>query len=316
MSKVSVIIPNYNCASCLHKAISSCLIQKYLHEIIVVDDHSTDNSWETLLELQNLHPTILKIYKNKEKGGNYARNMGFEKSSGDYIQWLDADDYLLEHKFENQISLFQQYTNTDIVYSDWYMDFYDEQKIITSREQQQKSDYKDFTLEILADNWSVPANYLLSRTMAAKLHKHEAWNVKRQIAQDREYFTIAALLGAKFRYCKGYFCVYNRWSNNQVSAMNFNKRLEHQIELELKFREIIIKNKYPKNIEKKYLSILNAHTLNACYYNPKLTIAINFSFFNIFWQKIHWKKRPFIPFIYIWQHLKYFYSLFFNKNYH
>lgn len=305
MPKVSVIIPNYNCSRWLPKVIETCLIQKFLYEIIIVDDFSTDNSWTVLKNLQKQNPEKIKIYKNTQKGGNNARNYGFSKSSGDYIQWLDADDFLLAGKFENQIKKFEENPEIDIVYSDWYMHFYENNTFI-KRIEHKKSEYRDFTFEILADNWSMSANYLLNKKIAQKLHDIKAWNPQTIVAQDREYFTMAALLGAKFAYTSGFFSVYNIWNKNSVSAMNFQKRLFYQLQLEQKFRHKIIENNYPKKTEKKYLSVLNAHALNACFYNPKLTILNKFSFFNIFWKKIHWKKRPFIPIIYIWQHIKFF----------
>ncbi len=304
MPKISVIIPNYNCAQWLKRTVESCVIQKYLHEIIIVDDHSQDDSWELMQALHKQYPDILHIYKNTKKGANYARNLGFEKSSGNYIQWLDADDYLLKGKFENQINTFAHQANADIVYSDWYMDFYDKNLQFVNRESHKSCDYQDFTLEILMDNWLMSSSYLLRRATAERLHNLQAWYPDRKVAQDREYFTIAALTGAKFKYCKGYFCVYNRWSTNQISAINFNLRLKYQLQLELKFRNIIVNNNYDKKTKRLYLSILNAHTMNACFYNRSLTIIKPFSFFNIYWAKIHWKKRLFIPFIYIWQHIK------------
>ncbi len=306
MNKVSIIIPNYNCAQWLPKVIESCLIQKHLHEIIVVDDQSTDNSWEILIKLQNQHPEYLKIYKNPQKGGNNARNYGFEKSSGDFIQWLDADDFLLEGKFEKQIQKFQENTDTDVVYSDWYMDFYEHNKLI-KREEKKKAQYADFTYEILSDNWSVPANYLFKRTIAEILHQIKAWNPNTKVGQDREYVTMAALLGAKFSYTKGFFTVYNIWHKNSVSAMDFKLRLKYQMNLELRFRNTILKNNYPPKIKRRYLALLNAHILNASFYNPAIHIPYTFSIFNVNWKIIHWKKRPFIPFIYLWQYFKFYF---------
>jgi glycosyltransferase involved in cell wall biosynthesis len=304
---VTVIIPNYNCSKWLPKVIESCLIQQHLHEIIVVDDKSEDDSWEVLEKLKEQSPGIIKIYRNPKKGGNQARNFGFSKSSGDFIQWLDADDFLLEGKFENQIRKFRDNPKADIVYSDWYMDFYEDSTTCIRREEQKKAPYPDFTFEILADNWSVPANYLLKRSIAEKLHHLPGWQPETKVAQDREYFTMAALLGAEFVYAEGFYCIYNRWNANSVSSMQFKKRLKFQLELEQKFRKKIIEKNYPKKQEKQYLSLLNAHSMNACFYNPKLTVLNSFSFFNIHWKKIHWKKRPFIPLIYIWQHLKFFF---------
>ncbi len=307
MHKVSVIIPNYNCAKWLPKVIESCLIQQYLHEIIIVDDYSSDNSWQILKNLQKKHPDIIKIYRNPRKGGNNARNFGFTKSSGNYIQWLDADDFLIEGKFEAQINKFIESPKTDVVYSDWYMDFYENKKLI-KREERKKAEYNDFTYQILADNWLANNAYLFKRRLTQKLHDIKAWNPNTKVGQDREYITLAALSGAKFSYTAGFFSVYNRWNINSVSSMDFKKRLEYQLVLEQTFRQKIIQNNYSQKQKRKYLSLLNAHTMNACFYNPKLTILSTFSFFNINWKIIHWKKRPFIPFIYFWQHLKYFFN--------
>jgi len=301
---VSVIIPNYNCAPWLPKVVKTCIIQDFLHEIIIVDDHSTDNSWAVLQNLQEKHPDLIKIYKNPQKGGNNARNYGFSKSSGKFIQWLDADDFLLEGKFKNQLKVFEEKPETDIVYSDWYLDFYENNTSFIDRKNYIYDHYNDFLFEILSDNWSANNSYLYKRKITELLHQINAWNPETVVAQDREYITLAALNNARFSYAPGYYCIYNRWNSNSVSSISFGERLKHQINLEYSFRQIVCKNKYPPKKQRKYLALLNAHTLNACYYYPKLTILNKFSIFNVNWKIIHWKKRAFIPFIYIWQHIK------------
>ena len=97
---VSIIIPNYNNVKWLGDCLESCLLQKgeFKLEIIVVDDQSTDESWGILQNYQSEYPLQVFIYKNPEKGGNQARQYGFSKSNGNYIQWLDSDDQLLEGK--------------------------------------------------------------------------------------------------------------------------------------------------------------------------------------------------------------------------
>src|SRR5579872_3830113 len=125
MPQISVIIPNYQCEKWLSRTIDSCLQQnEYLKEVIVIDDHSTDQSWNLLSHYQSEYPGIIKIYRNKLKGGNNARNYGFELSEGEFIQWLDADDQLLPGKFAAQLDIFGKHADTDIVYSDWKLDIY------------------------------------------------------------------------------------------------------------------------------------------------------------------------------------------------
>ena len=308
---VSVIIPVYNAALWLEKTFESVLQQKHLLEIIAVDDHSTDNSMQILRQYQEKYPQTVRVFSNPHKGSNTARNYGFEQSRGSYIQWLDSDDQLLPGKFENQLKTFDQNPEADIVYSGSYIHYYNDKGELIKVEKKSKKQYKDYLLELLKDNWASQESYLIKRQTAERLHKMQAWNPQTKVAQDREYFTMAALTGAKFVYSPGFYSIYNRWNSNQISAMNFAKRLEHQIKLEKKFRDIIRKGNYQH--KSKYLACLNSHLLNACYYNPKLTIPYPFAPWNINLQIIHWKKYPFLPFIYSWQHLKYLWKKFISN---
>lgn len=303
---VSVVIPNYNCARWLPQVISGCFAQGgLLKEVIVSDDASTDDSLSVLETLQAEYGERLKVVRNPDKGGNNARNFGFGHTTGDFIQWLDADDFILPGKFEAQLRGFDGLPGTDVVYSDWYKDVHDPETGTAERRGHEKAAYADFTKEILSDNWSVPANYLYRRETAERLDELKAWNPARRVAQDREYVTIAALTGARFAYVPGYFSVYNRWNANSVSSMDFGTRLDHQLDLEETFRAQIRKADLPARLKKRYEAILNAHILNACYYYPALTIRRPFWIGNVDFGIIHWKKYPFLPFIYVRQLGKY-----------
>ncbi|QDO93693.1 glycosyltransferase family 2 protein [Formosa sediminum] len=99
--KVSVIIPLYNASEFLNETIHSVLNQSYTNiEIIIIDDNSTDDSFDKALEYQS---DKVFVKSNKGKGACAARNYGFELSSGDYIQFLDADDVLSPDKIEKQV---------------------------------------------------------------------------------------------------------------------------------------------------------------------------------------------------------------------
>ncbi|MFC0263490.1 glycosyltransferase family 2 protein [Fontibacter flavus] len=105
---VSILIPNYNKALYLRETLDSVLAQTYTNwECIIVDDHSTDNSWE-ILEKYAQKDSRFKIFKrpeNRKKGGNAARNYAFEKSEGEFINWLDSDDLLLKNTIEEKLNL-------------------------------------------------------------------------------------------------------------------------------------------------------------------------------------------------------------------
>lgn len=100
MTKVSVIIPNYNYGRFLSAALESVLSQTWpIHEVIVVDDGSTDNSAEVIAG----YGKRVQFIKQKNQGVGAARNAGVAAASSDLVAFLDADDYWLPQKLELQV---------------------------------------------------------------------------------------------------------------------------------------------------------------------------------------------------------------------
>ena len=100
---VSIIIPTYNRAHLIGETLDSILAQTYTRwECIVVDDGSTDGSETVLRAYSERDPRITYYHRpaDRPRGGNAARNYGFEKSVGDYIQWFDSDDLMSPNKLE------------------------------------------------------------------------------------------------------------------------------------------------------------------------------------------------------------------------
>lgn len=103
--KVSVIIPTFNRAYCLHEAIDSVLVQTFQDfELIVVDDGSSDNTLEVV---RGYGPKIKCIYQ-ENKGLSSARNRGIKEASGEFVAFLDSDDIWLPEKLNRQIDIFQK----------------------------------------------------------------------------------------------------------------------------------------------------------------------------------------------------------------
>lgn len=98
--KTSVIIPVYNTAPYIRECIESVFQQTQKEiEVIAVDDGSTDESLSVLLEMRKKYPDLIVIaQKNRRQG--YARNVGMKIASGEYIYFLDSDDYIMENTLE------------------------------------------------------------------------------------------------------------------------------------------------------------------------------------------------------------------------
>jgi glycosyltransferase involved in cell wall biosynthesis len=117
---VSVIIPAYNQRDYLKRAIKSACGQSYPNmEIIVVDDGSSDGTDEEVSGLSGLGKIIYLYQKNQ--GTSIARNNGIEKASGDYIAFLDQDDYWESDKIEKQVRVLQACPESVLCYTDAWL---------------------------------------------------------------------------------------------------------------------------------------------------------------------------------------------------
>lgn len=102
MEKVSVIIPMYNSSKYIVECVNSVINQTYKKlEIILVDDKSNDSTLKKVNRIKDKRIKIIKLKKNV--GAAEARNKGIEASTGDYICFLDSDDYWKLDKVEKQV---------------------------------------------------------------------------------------------------------------------------------------------------------------------------------------------------------------------
>lgn len=100
MTKISVIIPVYNIEKYISKCIDSILCQNFEGiEIILVNDGSTDNSFEILEKYRKKYPDIIKVINKKNGGQGSARNEGIKAALGKYISFVDGDDWLDENTY-------------------------------------------------------------------------------------------------------------------------------------------------------------------------------------------------------------------------
>ncbi len=104
---ISVVIPCYNVENYIKENLDSVFSQDKLPlEVICVDDGSTDSTISIIESYQQRFPGVVTLLKNAtNKGAPYSRNLGMKNSSGEYVQFLDADDIIYKNKFSHQTAL-------------------------------------------------------------------------------------------------------------------------------------------------------------------------------------------------------------------
>ena len=102
--KVSVIIPAYNAEDTIQRCIGSIVDQNYSNlECLIIDDGSEDKTSELSCELSTTYDFI-KYIRTENRGVSHARNTGIDKATGDYLIFLDADDYLCENSIISRVN--------------------------------------------------------------------------------------------------------------------------------------------------------------------------------------------------------------------
>lgn len=121
---ISVVIPVYNVEKYLNECIESVLTQTYTdYEIILVDDGSTDSSGHICDDYMTADSRVRVIHQ-KNGGLSAARNTGLKEAKGEYIYFLDSDDYIEEYTLEYLVEVSVK-ENADVVFFDGYV-FFDE----------------------------------------------------------------------------------------------------------------------------------------------------------------------------------------------
>ena len=187
---VSILIPCYNSENYIEETLKSCLEQTWKSkEIIIVDDHSTDNSFEVLQRFKSCYPEVIKIFKNKKKGACSARNLAFEVSSGDFIQYLDADDLLNPEKIESQMRILVGKQEDAIAHCQWGR-FYENVEDTVWKEQEIDKNYET-PANWLVDSWNGNGMGQTSIWLTPRILIEEAgpWNEELKINQDGEFFS-------------------------------------------------------------------------------------------------------------------------------
>ena len=245
---ISILIPCYNAEKWIEQAITSALNQTYDNiEVIVVDDGSTDRS----LEIIKSFGEQINWSTNENRGGNFTRNRLLELSKGSWLQYLDADDYLLPNKIAQQVKFLSQNPDTDVVYS-------------PSIIQHHYSQSDQINKEILPipqphDPWILLARWYLPQTGSPLWRKQAiidvgGWKENQPCCQEHELYLRLLQAGKKFNYFDHAASVYRQWSESTVCKQNKSETYR---------RRLIITDKLEQYLaQTKQLTDLRQHHIN------------------------------------------------------
>ena len=105
MKKVSIIVPVYGVEKYIDKCLDSLVKQSLKEiEVIVVNDGTKDNSQKIIDKYVKKYPDKIKSFIKENGGQGSARNYGLEKASGEYIGYVDSDDFIDSHMYEKMLS--------------------------------------------------------------------------------------------------------------------------------------------------------------------------------------------------------------------
>lgn len=126
MKLISIVIPIYNSEKTIRRCVDSVLSQTYYDiEVILVDDGSQDNSFRICKEYE-MKDSRIKVVHKENGGVSSARNCGIDASEGDYIMFVDADDWIENNAVEKMLSLFSK-DNVDISMCSFFRELGDNQ---------------------------------------------------------------------------------------------------------------------------------------------------------------------------------------------
>ena len=217
--KVSIIIPTFNRAHTLKKTLKSVQNQTHQNwECIVIDDGSEDSTDSLLLEfLEDDRFHYIKRPENLSKGAATCRNIGLDKSTGDYIQFLDSDDLLDKFKLQKQLQI--DCSKEDLLICKWG-------GIVFKHGREEINLYENIptyrNIENTLDLFRVCANRFCYLPLHCFLIPREIigpsrWNAELSINDDGEFMTRIILKANKICFTNKTFVLYRKGAGDRLS---------------------------------------------------------------------------------------------------
>lgn len=205
---VSILIPCFNAQRWVAQAIESALSQTWPEkEVILIDDGSTDASL-----------TIIKAFGDRirwesgaNRGSNVARSRLLDLARGDWLQYLDADDYLLPEKIARQMEFVAANPSADVVFGP-----------VTIEHWMNGGTHREpLPIPEPHDPWILLARWYLPQTGAALWRKQAVvdvggWNPDQPCCQEHELYLRLLMGGKRLAYCEHNGAIYRHWGENTL----------------------------------------------------------------------------------------------------
>ena len=223
---VSVIVPTYNRGYCLKRTVQSVIDQTFDDwELILVDNHSTDNTDDVITNYTDLRIKHIKIHNEGVVAA--SRNKGIDTASGEYLAFLDSDDWWTPEKLEKSVQALEK--GADVVYHDLYRMLSGTQKP-TFRRKVKTRPIKTPVFEDLLFNGNAITNSSVV-TRSGIMKKAGGFSEDKQLIAVEDYDTwlrIARLTDkfTRLPYCLGYYTLgEDNLSNTSQSIVNLKRLL-------------------------------------------------------------------------------------------
>jgi glycosyltransferase involved in cell wall biosynthesis len=231
---VSILIPAYNAERWIAETIDSALSQTWPNkEIIVVDDGSTD---QTAAIAGNFLKDGVVVITQKNQGASAARNKAFAHSSGDFIQWLDADDILSPEKISRQMEVAQRISHPQVLLSaEWGRFMYRPRHARFSRTRlwEDLSPVEWLSRKLGENLYMPPQTWLVSRELTEIAGP---WDERLSLDDDGEYFSRVVAASQGIHFTSGARAFYRASGPGSLSDVDQSKRKLESLWLSLQLQ--------------------------------------------------------------------------------
>ncbi|MDT0677449.1 glycosyltransferase family 2 protein [Autumnicola musiva] len=241
--KISIVIPTFNRAHIIKDTLDSVLRQTFKNwECLVVDDGSNDDTGKLLKNYEQIDRRIKYIIRpeNRKKGANTCRNIGIEKSKGQYVQFLDSDDLLASDKLEIQLKMLETSGSNAIATCRWggIGANQEKAKLYNGLPTYFSTRSPVELIEVYgkALTFFPPHVFLVPKSVVLKAGN---WNEDLIINQDGEFFSRIILTSSEIQFCKNTYALYRSGAGDRTTG---SQRSEKRRRGYMKSLELIDEN--------------------------------------------------------------------------